>query len=328
MPEITGLYVFLAYLVDLAVGDPRVLPHPVVLIGKAIKRLESVMRRIARSSAGLRVAGVVTALVVVAGSWFSTSILLHWAFTFNCWLGAALSIWLISTTMAARGLAGAAGEIFALLAGGDLVEARRKVGWIVGRDTGNLTAGDVTRATVETVAENIVDGIIAPLFYAFIGGAPLAMAYRAVNTLDSMLGYKNKRYIDFGWASARLDDLTNYVPARLTGLLLLGAAGLAGLNAKRALATIRRDASGHPSPNSGIPEAAVAGALGVRLGGLNHYQGGASFRAYMGEDLNPLEPVHIKQTVKLMYLTSVLAVSIGALIAILAEYLPVKDVLI
>ena len=317
MPEIFGLYVFSAYLVDLAVGDPRWIPHPVVFMGKAIEGLEWLLRRFAKSPSGLRAAGAVTAAVLLVGSWFITFNLLKWMFTVHFWLGSALSVWLISTTMAARGLAGAAGEIFQLLQTGDLAEARRKVGWIVGRDTGKMDSGDITRATVETVAENIVDGIISPLFYAFIGGTPLAMAYRAVNTLDSMVGYKNERYIHFGMASARLDDLANFIPARLTGILLLGAAFLLKMNPKRALAAIQRDAPGHPSPNSGIPESAVAGALGVRLGGLNYYHGRESFRAYMGEDLTPLEPQHIKQAIKLMYMTSALAVLIGLLISVL-----------
>jgi len=317
MPEIFGLYVFSAYLVDLAVGDPRWIPHPVVFMGKAIEGLEWLLRRFVKGPSGLRAAGAVTATVLLVGSWFITFNLLKWMFTVHFWLGSALSVWLISTTMAARGLAGAAGEIFQLLQTGDLVEARRKVGWIVGRDTGKMDSGDITRATVETVAENIVDGIISPLFYAFIGGAPLAMAYRAVNTLDSMVGYKNERFIHFGMASARLDDLANFIPARLTGILLLGASFLLKMNPKRALAAIQRDAPGHPSPNSGIPESAVAGALGVRLGGLNYYHGRESFRAYMGEDLTPLEPEHIKQAIKLMYMTSAIAVVIGLLSSVL-----------
>lgn len=319
MPENIGLYVFTAYLVDLAVGDPRMIPHPVVLMGKAIECLESLLRRIVRSPSGLRVAGAVASAVLVAGCWLLTAVLVKWAFNVHYWLGAAFSVWLISTTMATRGLAGAGGEIFNLLNNGDLDEARRKVGWIVGRDTGKMDSRNVTRATVETVAENIVDGIVSPMFYAFIGGAPLAMAYRAVNTLDSMWGYKNEKYINFGMASARLDDLANYIPARLTGLLLLGAAFLLRMSPKRALAAVRRDAPGHPSPNSGIPESAVAGALGVRLGGLNYYHGRESFRAFMGEELTPLEPRHIKQAVKLMYLTSALAVATGLLISYLSR---------
>lgn len=321
MPENLALLVLLAYLVDLAVGDPRIFPHPVVLMGKVIELFEYITRRIFKGSVGLRVAGVMTAAAVVGGSWCLTFLLVRWTLTVNYWLGFFLSIWLISTTIAARGLAGAAGEIFTLLRTGDLVEARKKVGWIVGRDTGNLDSRDVARATVETVAENIVDGIVAPVFYAFIGGAPLAMAYRAVNTLDSMLGYKNERYMDYGMASARLDDIVNYVPARLTGLLLMGAVALNRMSPKRALKAVLRDAREHPSPNSGFPEAAVAGALGVRLGGLNYYQGKAFFRAYMGEDLTPIEPYHIKQTVKLMYSTSFLAVITGVLLSVLIKTL-------
>lgn len=322
MPVNNGLYIFIAYLVDLAVGDPAVLPHPVVLMGKVIDFLEGLMRRIASSRAMLRMAGALTAAVVVTGSWLLTFLLVKWMFNIHYWLGTALTVWLISTTMAGRGLASAAGEIFDLLMNGNLSEARRKVGWIVGRDTEKMDSGEVTRATVETVAENIVDGIVSPIFYAFIGGAPLAMAYRAVNTLDSMLGYKNERYIDFGMISARLDDLANYIPARLTGILLLVAAFLSRMRPRRALAAILRDAPGHPSPNSGIPEAAVAGALGVRLGGLNYYHGRESFRAYMGENLTPLEPKHIKQATNLMYLTSSLAAGFSLLFSL---YLIIKS---
>ena len=253
-----------------------------------------------------------TAFMIVGGSWLFIFFLLQWSSSLNQWLGKALSIWLIYTTLAARGLAGAAKEVYSALVKGDLAEARRKVGWIVGRDTDKMDDRSVTRATVETVAENIVDGIISPMFYALIGGAPLAMAYRAVNTLDSMLGYKNERYIDFGRASARLDDLANYIPARLTGCLL--AAAFLFEDASRKTDGHNPGFRRHPSPNSGIPEAAVAGSLGIRLGGLNYYQGRESFRAYMGEDLVPLKPVHILQTVKLMYLTSVLMVLAGMLV--------------
>lgn len=309
------MFVLTAFLLDLLVGDPRWIPHPVVLIGKAIEILERLSRRISQNAVALKITGFLTAAAIVAGSWGLTWLLVRWVFNFNYWAGAVLSVWLISTTIAARGLAGAAGEIYVLLQSGNLAEARRKVGMIVGRDTGNMESGCVIRASVETVAENIVDGVVAPLFYAFIGGAPLAMAYRAVNTLDSMLGYKNERYINFGMASARLDDIANYIPARLTGLFLLAAVWLFRMDVKGSLGAILRDASGHPSPNSGITEAAVAGALGVRLGGLNYYNGRGSFRAYMGKDLTPLAPGHIKQTVRLMYLSSFIAVLTGVLIS-------------
>lgn len=321
MLEDIGFYVLLAFLLDLLVGDPAWIPHPVVLIGKAIEKLERLLRRVSQSPAALKIAGILTAITIVGASWGLTFLLVRWIFSINYWAGAVLSIWLISTTIAARGLSEAAGEIYILLQNGSLAEARRKVGMIVGRDTGQMESGAVIRASVETVAENIVDGVVAPLFYAFIGGAPLAMAYRAVNTLDSMLGYKNERYIDFGMASARLDDIANYIPARLTGLFLLAAAWILRMNSKGALQAVLRDAPGHPSPNSGIPEAAVAGALGVRLGGMNYYNGRGSFRAYMGKPLAPLEPGHIKQTVRLMYLSSSIAVLAGLLVFCLARRL-------
>ncbi len=314
MLEYIGLYVMLAFLLDLLVGDPAWISHPVALIGKTIEFLERLSRRISQNPAALKIMGILTALMITAGSWVLTFLLTRWVFSINYWAGAILSVWLISTTIAARGLARAAGEIHILLQEGNLTEARRKVGMIVGRDTDQMESESVIRASVETVAENIVDGVVAPLFYAFIGGAPLAMTYRAVNTLDSMLGYKNERYINFGMASARLDDIANYIPARLTGLFLLVAAWILRMSAKGALQAVLRDASGHSSPNSGIPEAAVAGALGVQLGGMNYYNGRGSFRAFMGKALIPLAPIHIKQTVRLMYLSSCIAVLTGVII--------------
>jgi adenosylcobinamide-phosphate synthase len=306
-----GLYAAMAFLLDLLVGDPGWIPHPVVLIGKAIGIMENLSRRISNNPAILKFMGFVTVIIIVGGSWCMTWFVMRWVFNFNFWAGAVLSIWLISTTIAARGLSRAAMEIYSLLQNNNLDAARRKVGLIVGRDTGNMETGDVIRATVETVSENIVDGVVAPVFYAFLGGAPLAIAYRAVNTLDSMLGYKNERYINYGMASARFDDLINYIPARLTGVFLLAASRLLGMRTREAYEAVLRDASGHPSPNSGIPESAVAGALGVRLGGLNYYNGCGSFRAYMGKDLMPLEPFHIMQAVRLMYMASSIAVLTG-----------------
>ncbi len=306
-----GLYTAMAFLLDLLVGDPRWIPHPVVLIGKAIEIMEKLSRRISGNPAVLKFMGFVTVIIIAGGSWYLTWFVMRWVFNFNFWAGAVLSIWLISTTIAACGLSKAAMEIYSLLQNNNLEGARRKVGLIVGRDTGNMESGDVIRATVETVSENIVDGVVAPVFYAFLGGAPLAIAYRAVNTLDSMLGYKNERYINYGMASARFDDLINYIPARLTGIFLLAASRILKMSTREAFDAMLQDASGHPSPNSGIPESAVAGALGVRLGGLNYYNGCGSFRAYMGKDLMPLEPFHIRQAVKLMYMASSIAVLTG-----------------
>ena len=302
---------FAAYMLDLVLGDPRSWPHPVIFIGKLISSLETLVRRFAKSANALLVGGALAAVLVAGGSWLVTSCLIRFSFAINYWLGCALTVWIIYTTIAAKSLAAAAGDVYNSLQNGDLNEARRRVGWIVGRDTEQMDTADVSRAAVETVAENIVDGIVSPIFYALLGGAPLAMAYRAINTLDSMLGYKNDRYINFGKASARLDDIANYIPARLTGFLILAASLLLRLNAKRAILSIIRDSSSHPSPNSGIPEAAVAGALGIRLGGLNYYHGSPSFRAYMGENLTPLKALHILQTVRIMYVTATITAVLG-----------------
>jgi adenosylcobinamide-phosphate synthase len=181
------------------------------------------------------------------------------------------------------------------------------VGLIVGRDTAQLEEAEVVRATIETVAENLVDGVIAPLFYAFLGGAPLALAYRAINTMDSMLGYKNSRYLYFGRFAARLDDVANFLPARLTGFFICLVALISPqLQAKGAWQAWREDAKKHPSPNSGIPEASVAGALGIRLGGVNYYQGIAQERAAMGPGRVPLAITHIKDTINIMYQAAIL----------------------
>ncbi len=296
----------LALILDTLIGDPRTGWHPVVLIGNLIAALEKRLLDPAAAPDAKRRAGLVLVLAVLAVSftlsWLALAALaaLHPLAALG---GGAL---LLSFAITPRSLAEAGREIQALLEAGDLDEARRKVGWIVGRDTAALDAAEITRATVETVAENITDGIIAPLFYAALGGAPLAVLYRAVNTLDSMVGYKNDKYRDFGLVAARTDDVFNYIPARITGVLIIAASFLTGRDARGAARAIRRDAAKHPSPNSGIPEAGVAGALGVRLGGLNYYGGVPSLRATMGEPRRQLAPGDIARTVRMMYTATAL----------------------
>jgi adenosylcobinamide-phosphate synthase len=213
--------------------------------------------------------------------------------------------------MAANGLAQAARNVARPLASGDLDQARLALGMIVGRDTATLPPEEIIRGVVETVAENTVDGVLSPLIYAFVGGAPLAMAYKAINTLDSMVGHLDDRYRYFGWASARLDDLANLIPARCSALLLTLAACLRRHDGLRAVKTAWLDARQHPSPNGGWPEASVAGALGVRLGGINFYDGEPEVRAYMGDPLRPLHIGDIEQTVGLMTTATILAAVIG-----------------
>ena len=253
-----------AFALDAICGDPEWLPHPVRLMGKLAAALEGSCRRMVTDQ---KLAGVLAAATVVASSAAIAAGTVHGAQRLHPRLGDVTSILLLWTALAARDLSDHATMVRQVLAAGDLPAARQAVARMVGRDTERLDEAGVVRAVVESVAENTVDGVTAPLFYAFLGAAPAAIAFKAVSTLDSTFGYKNNRYVDFGWASARLDDLANYVPARLTVPFTALAAGLLGLSPRGTLRTVRRDGRKHPSPNAGLVESAVAGALGVRLGG-------------------------------------------------------------
>lgn len=293
--------IILAYLLDRCIGDPRWIPHPVIGMGKGISALERVIRSRVSTDSGLKRAGLLFPIVIAGGSFAITWGLVSVLGLIHPVIAAAAEVVLIATTIASKGLKDAGMEVYRHLKQQDWPAARRSLGMIVGRDTAHLDEPEVVRGTVETVAENIVDAIVSPLFYALIGGAPLAMAYRAVNTLDSMVGYKNDKYLHLGWASARLDDVANWIPARLTAVLLIVGAWVMKLDAKGAARMVTRDARLHPSPNSGFPESAVAGALGIRLGGHNVYHGVASFRAYMGEATRSMEAEDIVQTSRLMF---------------------------
>ena len=305
-----------AFLIDALIGDPRSKFHPVVLIGNLISLLEKILRREFDSplqkifKGGILVVAVVT---ISFGVGYGIEFLSQKipSLTAQIFIQALTLSFMISP----RSLGDAAQEIYSLLETENLAEARRKVGWIVGRDTQNLNDSEVARAAIETVAENTVDGIISPLFYFAIGGLPLAVAYRAINTMDSMLGYRNEKYLHFGRVAARLDDVANFVPARLTAILFLGAAGLLGLDVRNAFNMMKRDASKHPSPNGGWAEATVAGALNIRLGGMNYYFGQPHFRAYMGDPNEILEATHILGTIRLMYTATILFLICAVLIA-------------
>ncbi len=249
-----------AYLLDLLVGDPRWLPHPVVYMGKCIAWLEKKIRRQKFREDQLKRIGIVFPLVLVGGSFLLVWLFLKGLAFIHPWLAWAAEAWLISTTIAARGLGEAGMEIYRHLKKEKVENARKALAMVVGRDTEVLNEREISRGAVETVAENIVDAIVSPLLYAALGGAPLAMAYRAANTLDSMVGYKNERYANLGWASARFDDAVNYIPARLAAIVLVIVSWMMRLDWRKCFAVIRRDARLHPSPNSGFTEAGVAGA--------------------------------------------------------------------
>lgn len=293
-----------ALILDLLVGDPRWLPHPVQLMGWIASRLEEPFRRLIRSP---RIAGLLTAItviLVVALATFGFVQGAGWIHPIAKDIAATLVIYM---TIAANDLAGHSMNVYRALKSGDLPEARKRVSWMVGRDTEPLDEAGVIRAAVESVAENSVDGVIAPLFYAVLGGPVGAMAYKAVNTLDSTFGYKNERYAEFGWASARMDDLANFIPARLAVPSIAMAAAFLRFRPADALRICLRDGRKHPSPNSGLSESAFAGALGIQLGGPLFRRGGLVKMPLLGEPIFGLDRSHIRKANALMLVTLALA---------------------
>ena len=312
----------LGFLLVAALGDPHGFPHPVRWIGRLISALEEFLRaRFPKSPRGERTAGRLLALLTVlisAGAawgllWFSRRLLGRWA---ALAVETVLCYWLI----AARSLRDESMKVHAALAAGDRPGARRAVSMIVGRDTAMLSEEGVAKAAVETVAENTGDGVVAPLFFLALGGAPLGFLYKTVNTLDSMVGYKNDRYQEFGRCSAKLDDLLNWIPARLSALLMIAAAALCGLDARGAARIWRRDRRNHQSPNSAQTEAACAGALGVRLAGDACYGGVPVKKPTIGDSRRAVEPEDIRRANRLMYGTSLLALGMFLSVKILILY--------
>lgn len=299
-----------AWLLDFIIGDPQSWPHPVRWIGSLIAAVQRGVRRYCRSDVALRVGGGVMWLVVVGLTWSVCWGVLTLAQRIHPWLGWLVEVWMIFTVLAGRCLANAAQDVERPLRAGNLAASREKLSWIVGRDTSQLQPQQINRGVVETVAENTVDGIIAPLFFLLLGGAPLAMAYKAVNTLDSMVGYKHEKYRAIGMVSARLDDVANFIPARLSWLLLSVAAFLCRQDGARALQIGWRDRYNHSSPNCAWSEAAVAGALGIRLGGPNDYFGERVEKPWIGDQQRDISVDDISQTIRLMWVASTLALAL------------------
>ncbi|WP_297570819.1 adenosylcobinamide-phosphate synthase CbiB [uncultured Anaerovibrio sp.] len=304
-----------AFFIDAVLGDPRSNLHPVVLIGRLITSLERMLYHKTDSSVRqILSGGLLVVLVLVFTFLVVNGIMNIVRMCNNSYVIMAIEAFLLSFTISPKSLAAAGKEIHDYLVAKDLSQARFKVGWIVGRDTENLEEGEISRATVETIAENTVDGIIAPLFFYAIGGLELAFLYRGVNTLDSMVGYKNDRYLYFGRVAARTDDVLGYIPARITGILFVISALILGFDWKQSWKILRRDAKKHPSPNGGWAEASAAGALHIRLGGYNSYFGKVHFRAYMGDPVEKLDNSHIMETIRLMYTATILYLIIAHVI--------------
>lgn len=301
------IQIILAVILDLLFGDPRWLPHPVKLIGRLITVLEGSLRKII---ANQRVAGTLMAISVIAVTGGITFFSLRIASWIHPWVADVLSVLIIYTALSIRDLGKHSMDVYRALQAGNLLQARANVAFIVGRDTDKLDEKGIIRGTVESVAENTVDGIIAPLFFTVLFGPVGAMMYKAASTLDSMVGYKNEKYFYFGWAGARIDDAANFLPARLTAPLMFIGAVLTGYRPVQAWNVCWRDRSHHASPNSGISEAAMAGALGIQLGGPLFRHGKLVELPFIGDPIESMEQRHILKANYLMLATSLAAVVI------------------
>ena len=310
-----GYAVLGGFVLDAIFGDPAWLPHPVVYMGKAISVLEKGLRaRLPKTPQGELWGGRILAFCLPVGTLALTSLVCMGAAALHPLLGLAVQMFWCGQALAAKGLVQESMNVYRELTKPDLPAARIAVSRIVGRDTQALTAEGVTKAAVETVAENASDGVIAPLFYMLLGGAPLALTYKAINTMDSMVGYKNTQYLYFGRAAAKLDDIANFLPSRIAALLWVAAAALTGNDARSAWRIWRRDRRNHASPNSAQTESACAGALNVQLAGPAYYFGEYYPKPTIGDAVRPIEPEDIRRADRMMYAESLLALVLGLVI--------------
>lgn len=289
-------------LLDLGFGDPQGFPHPVRLIGKFARFMEKITRKYIFSE---RFAGIITSFSVYSISFILPWIIIEFSRYLHPFLAELTSAFIIYTSIALKDLLAHSKDVYSALHENDLEKARIMVGRIVGRDTANLEEPEIVRAGLESVGESLVDGITAPLFFAALGGPCFAMCYRSINTLDSLFGYKNEMYLKFGWASARMDDLANYIPARLTAPILCISSAILGFYPLRSFKILLRDGKKHPSPNSGLCEAALAGALRIQLGGRNYYSGVPSEKPKLGDPDRKLVPNLILDANRIIFLTSI-----------------------
>jgi adenosylcobinamide-phosphate synthase len=304
--------IFIGYILDLTFGDPYSFPHPVRFIGNLIKFLENKIRKLAKKNKYLKIGGFFLWIITVGTTYIITYLIVRVS-SIDVYLLTIVNSILIYTTLSTKCLKDEAIKIYKVLKENDLEKSRIQLSYIVGRDTKHLSKLEIIRAVVETVAENTVDGIISPMFYAFIGGAPLAMAYKAINTLDSMVGYKNEKYADIGFTSAKIDDIANFIPARITVFFMSIASLFLGYDYKSSIRIAIRDRKNHKSPNCAYPEGAIAGALEIQLGGTNTYFGESVYKPTIGDKIREIDEEDIVKTNKIMYLTSFTALIIFSL---------------
>ena len=303
-PVLTVLVLPAAWVLDLVLGDPERMPHPVRWMGAAIAGAEPRFRKL---HVDLRTSGALMAALLIFVSWAIAAAVVAAARWLSPVAAVAVEVLIVFACISTRSLATEAEGMAQALAGGSVGDARRRLGRIVGRDTRHLSRSQMARATVETVAENLVDGVVAPLFFAAIGGAPLAAAYRMVNTLDAMVGYRNERYRRFGAFAARIDDAANWIPARISVPVIALAAQILCRRGRTSRAVAASDGRRHTSPNAGLPEAAFSGALKVRLGGPSRYGGTIVEKPWIGAQFSGVQPADISRARDLMVLASLLS---------------------
>ena len=304
--------IFFAFVLDFIIGDPAFLPHPIIFMGKAIEFFETLFRKLSSNQV---LCGALFAVFLIGSTFAFTYGIIYFCTSVNILFGHIISIVFMFFTLSAKSLYKAAMIVKTALETKGVEAGRKKIAMIVGRDVKHLDQAGVVKAAVETVAENFVDGFLSPLFFALIGGVPCAMAYKMINTLDSMVGYKNDKYIEFGKASAKIDDVANFIPARISVVIIAAAAALFPGN--RGLSSLKTgfiEGKFHKSPNAGFPEAAFAGALKIRLGGPNYYHGKLVEKPYIGNDFKDPDLYQIKQACKLMFLASFLSMLIFCII--------------
>lgn len=303
------------FILDLIFGDPHWLPHPICLIGNLIGFLEKNLRRLlAPGKTALLLGGALMVVIVISLSFAVPYAVLMLAEQVNPWLRFALETIMFYQIFATKCLRDESMKVYTALHNNDLEDARVKLSWIVGRDTKELTAEEVTKGAVETVAENTADGIIAPMFYMFIGGAPLAFLYKGINTMDSMVGYKNDKFLYFGRCAAKLDDVANFIPARITGILMILASYFLNMNAAGAWKIFWRDRYNHLSPNSAMTESVTAGALNIQLGGDHYYFGKLVHKDTIGDNIRPVVAEDIVAVNNLLYMTAVISLLLFSLV--------------
>ncbi|MCM1990530.1 adenosylcobinamide-phosphate synthase CbiB [Oceanirhabdus seepicola] len=308
--------VVIAVIIDWIVGDPYGFPHPIIYIGRLIRKLDKIFRKLAKNDKQLKMYGGVIVIVVALVTYLVPFLLLFITRKIGV-LHHGLNIFILWTTLACKCLNVEGMKVYDALMKDDIEDARLKLSYIVGRETSQLSAEEIIRADVETVAENTADGVIAPLFYAMIGGAPLAMLYKGINTMDSTLGYLTEKYKHIGFFPAKVDDVFNIIPARLSGFLMALSAPVVGGNMVNGLKIMIRDRKNHKSPNCAYPEGATAGVLGIQLGGTNTYFGEKIYKPTIGDKVKTLSLEHIKDTVKLMYGSEIWLLAIYLLIIVI-----------